>query len=184
MGLTCSVSCAIVCDLVKNSRDHVRSAPWVIRLLGWRLISGHVELRTVETFQRSSSRIPQCLLKNVKCTSAWLAFGSCASCVILSRIPENICAARWRFTIGHVETLQRSSSRIPQDALRCLETLSSILSIWQLAIINVHRLTNILTFWLVLHSFQGMKNAEPQFQFEIKAGIHHYIKHSLIRRLF
>ena len=131
MGLTCSVSCAIVCDLVKNSRDHVRSAPWVIRLLGWRLISGHVELRTVETFQRSSSRIPQCLLKNVKCTSAWLAFGSCASCVILSRIPENICAARWRFTIGHVETLQRSSSRIPQDALRCLETLSSILSIWQ-----------------------------------------------------
>jgi len=70
MGLTCSVSCAIVCDLVKNSRDHVRSAPWVIRLLGWRLMSGHVELRTVETFQRSSSRIPQCLLKNVKCTSA------------------------------------------------------------------------------------------------------------------
>ena len=137
MGLTCSVSCAIVCDLVKNSRDHVRSAPWVIRLLGWRLISGHVELRTVETFQRSSSRIPQCLLKNVKCTSAWWAFGSCASCVILSRIPENICAARWRFTIGHVETLQRRSSRIPQDALRCLETLSSILSIWQLLLIYI-----------------------------------------------
>ena len=184
MGLTCSVSCAIVCDLVKNSRDHVRSAPWVIRLLGWRLISGHVELRTVETFQRSSSRIPQCLLKNVKCTSAWWAFGSCASCVILSRIPENICAARWRFTIGHVETLQRSSSRIPQDALRCLETLSSILSIWQLWLMYIAWRIFWLSDWFCIRFKLWRTLREPQFQFEIKAGIHHYIKHSLIRRVF
>ena len=125
-----SVSCAIFCDLVKNSRVHVRSARWVIRLLGWRLIIGRVELRTVGTFQSSSSRIPQCLFKNVKCTSAWWAFGSCASCVILSRVPGNMYAARWQLTIGHVETLQRSPPRIPKDGLRCLEKLSSILSIW------------------------------------------------------
>ena len=182
MGLTCSVSCAIVCDLVKNSRDHVRSAPWVIRLLGWRLISGHVELRTVETFQRSSSRIPQCLLKNVKCTSAWLAFGSCASCVNLSRIPESVCRAMTvnNWSRGNI------AEKFFQDSAGCLAVLGNIVQYFEnmTAIINLHRLTNILTFRLVLHSFQAMKNAEPQFQFEIKAGIHHYIKHSLIRRLF
>jgi len=48
------------------------------------------------------------------------------------------------------------------------------------AMINLHRLTNILTIRLVLLSSQATKNAEPQFQFEIKAGIHHCIKHSLI----
>ena len=58
-----------------------------------------------------------------------------------------------------VEKLQRISIRIPKDSLRCLETLSSIST----AIINLDRFPNILSFRMVLLSFQAMKNAGPQF---------------------
>jgi len=60
-----------------------------------------------------------------------------------------------------VEKLQRISIRIPSDSLRCLETLSSIST----AIINLDRFEfpNILSFRMVLLSFQAVKNAGPQF---------------------
>ena len=60
-----------------------------------------------------------------------------------------------------VEKLQRISIRIPKDSLRCLEALSSIST----AIINLDRFEfpNILSFRMVLLSFQAVKNAGPQF---------------------
>jgi len=72
-----------------------------------------------------------------------------------------------------------------QNSAGCLAVLGNIVQYFEYmtAIINLHRLTNILTIGLVLHSFQAMKNAEPQFQFEIKAGIHHYIKSASAGRI-
>ena len=98
---------------------------------------------------------------------------------MLSRISrEHVCSEMMvnNWSCGNI------AEKFFQYSTGCLAVLGNIVQCFEYmtAVINVHRLTNILTLQLVLHLFQAMKNAEPQFQFEIKAGMHHYIKHSLI----
>ena len=84
---------------------------------------------------------------------------ACLQCDLVKNSRAQLAAVDNCIRGTPVEKLQRISIRIPKDSLRCLETLSSIST----AIINLDRFPNMLSFRMVLLSFEAMKNAGPQF---------------------
>ena len=97
-------------------------------------------------------------------------------CDLVENSREHVCSAMTvnNWSRGNI------AEQFFQNSTGCLAVLGNSVQYFEYmtAIIDLHCLTNIVTLGLVLRSFQAMKNAEPQFQFERKAGIHHYIKHS------